>query len=165
VPAVELVDPVGYSWVWTLVGVVMLVGLVAWYVWLVWSTRKKPGAVEPTTAPPLDRATPPAGSTDPWDPVRQIYLAQLAEVGARHASGELDVRGVHLEIRRVMRAYTKARTGIDAETFTFSDAAKVSLTAPLSKALKQLSYPTFAASSTARPDRSLYRARRVIEQW
>ena len=64
-----------------------------------------------------------------------------------------------------MRDYTKARTGIDAETFTTIDAARVSLTGLLAKVLKNLSYPSFARSSTANPSHSLFRARMVIQKW
>ncbi|NLF06160.1 MAG: hypothetical protein GX593_14340 [Actinomycetales bacterium] len=165
-PAVELVDPVGYSGVWTLVGTVMLLALAGWYVWLFWSTRKRPGEDEPASqARKRPASTMPPVSSDPWAAVRGIYIDRLDEIKARHKRGELDARGVHLEIRNVMREFTKVRTGIDAETFTAADAARVSLTAPLAKTLKNLSYPSFARASTAKPSHSLFRARRVIQEW
>lgn len=161
---VELVDPQGYAPWWTFVGIAMLALLLAWYVFVFWSTRKRPGEVE---LPRAKRTTPamPGQPRDPFDAVRAIYLERLEEIKARHAAGELDTRGVHLEIRQVMRDYTKARTGVDAETFTSLDAARVSLTGPLAKSLKNLSYPSFARSSTAKPSHSLFRARQVIQKW
>lgn len=163
-PGVELVDPIGYSWVWTPVGVVLILAVLAWFAWVLWSTR--PGTHEQTAEPAKTRSSaPPAPTADPFAAVREIYLGRLNEIKDRHESGELDARAVHLEIRRVMRDYTKARTGVDAATFTYTDAERVQLTGPLAKSLKQLSYPSFAARSQARPERSLYRARRVIKKW
>ena len=163
-PGVELVDPVGYAGWWTLVGVLMLLAIPAWYVGIFWWTRKRPEDAD-DAAPSPGRTVPPAGpGSDPWAPVRQVYLDRLDEIKARHKAGELDPRGVHLEIRQVMREYTKARTGVPADTFTASDAARVQL-GPLAKTLKNLSYPSFARTSAAKPSHSLYRARRVIQQW
>lgn len=165
-PAVELVDPVGYSWVWTLVGIAMLAALVAWYVWLFWSTRRRKG--EPDARPGVKKrpsSTMPGAPGDPWGAVRTIYLDKLREIESEHARGQLDARAVHLEIRRIMRDFTKARTGIDAETFTAVDAARVSLTGPLAKTLKNLSYPSFARSSTANAQRSIDQAQRVVREW
>lgn len=166
-PAVELVDPVGYSGIWTLVGILLLLAVPAWFIWVGWSTRKK---ADDDDAPPAavwhkrPQSTMP-GSMDPWDAVRNVYLDQLSAIALSFDRGDLDHRGVHLEIRRVMRDFTKARTGIDAATFTSSDAAKVSLTAPLAKTLKALSYPSFAPKSVARPLRSINNARKVVSQW
>ena len=166
-PAVELVDPVGYSGIWTFVGVALLIAVPAWFVWVGWSTRKTADEVE-EPRPPEWHQRPASGvpvSKDPWDPVRRIYLDQLSAIADRFDAGEHDHRGVHLEIRRVMREYTKARTGVDAATFTSSDAARVSLTGPLAKTLKALSYPSFAPRSVARPLRSINHARKVVSQW
>ena len=164
-PGVEVVDPIGYSGVWTFVGITVIVAVVAWFVLLFWFMRDRDGGAEaeqPTTRP---RTAPSAASTDPFAPVRLIYLDKLEEIKARHEREELDARAVHLEIRRVLRDYTKARTGIDAATFTASDAARVGLTGPLATSLRRLAYPSFAARSVARPERSLFRAGQVIKQW
>lgn len=165
-PAVELVDPVGYSAVWTFVGIAMLAAVVAWFWWVFWSTRKR-GEEERTAGPVVAKrssSTMP-GVSDPWAAVRRIYLDKLGELENRYLLDELDERGVHLEIRRVMRDFTKARTGIDAETFTALDAAKVSLTGPLAKSLKRLSHPSFARTSTAKVEHSLSAAQKVVREW
>lgn len=166
-PAVELVDPVGYSWVWTLVGTVMLLALVGWYVWLFWSTRKRADEPDAPRAEVKQRpaSTMPSVSTDPWAAVRKIYLDKLREVDSQYARGQIDARSVHLELRRIMRDFTKARTGIDAETFTAADAARVSLTGPLAKSLKNLSYPSFARTSKADAQRSIGQAQDVVREW
>lgn len=166
-PAVELVDPVGYPGYWTFVGILLLLAVPAWFIWVGWSTRKKADD-DDAPSPPVWHQRPQStmpGTTDPWAAVRNIYLDQLSYIALQFDRGELDHRGVHLEIRRVMRDFTKARTGIDAETFTSSDAAKVSLTGPLAKTLKALSYPSFAPKSVARPLRSVNNARKVVAQW
>ncbi len=165
-PGVELVDPVGYSAVWTFVGIVLLAAVVAWFFWVFWSTRKR-GEEKPATSAAVRKrpASTMPGVSDPWAAVRNIYLDKLRELESRHARGQLDDRAVHLEIRNVMRDFTKARTGIDAATFTDLDAAKVSLTGPLAKTLKNLSYPSFARASTAKAQRSIGQAQDVVRQW
>lgn len=164
-PAVELVDPVGYSGVWTWVGIAMIVAVPAWFFWVFWSTRKRKGETEETAPARKRPASTMPGVTDPWAAIRSIYLAKLDDVDERYRKDELDPRGVHLEIRRVMREYTSARTGVDAATFTERDAAKVSLAAPLAKMLKQLSYPSFAQRSTVQAENSLRNARKVVDEW
>lgn len=163
-PDVELVDPLPYAGWWPWVAVAIVVAVVAWYVWVLRSTRRPAAAAPP--AAPIVTAPPRANARrDPHAAIRGVALARLDAVQRRYDAGELDVRGANLEIRFALREFATARTGVDTSAMTAAQARGDRRTRPLAALLENTSVPSFAPATRARLARSLDQARKRVTRW
>jgi len=164
VPGAELVDPIPYAWWWPWVALGIAAAVVAWYVWVVRSTRAPAGA-EPGP-PPAARTAPAARvQADPYAALRSTALARLDEVERRYRAREIDVRGVNLEMRWALREFATGRTGVDTTAMTAATARLDRRTRPLASLLEESSVPAFASTSRTRVGRTLEKARKRVRTW
>lgn len=158
-PVDELTGPVVYSWWWVVLGLVAMAAVVGYLVWAVRSTRQAP---QPARVGGLPRRV-----GDRFAEVRPVYLARVDAVERRFLAGELDARGLHLELSAVVRDFATVRRGVDASVLTLSDLRRVDGTRRLAALIESYYRPAFARSGavTASTQDALDGARRVIRQW
>ena len=164
-PGAELVDPIPYAgwWPWVALGIVVVV--VAWFVWVVRSTRA-PAVAPPGTSSGTEIVHPNARSqSDPYAALRGTTLARLDEVERRYRAQEIDMRGANLEIRWALREFATGRTGVDTTAMTASSARLDRRTRPLASMLENSAVPTFASTSRARVTKALDQARKRVREW
>lgn len=161
-PVDELNGPVAFAW-WVLpLGLALLLLAVGWVVAVLVTTRRR---AEPGPPPP-----PPAVHARPGDrfaTVRPLYLARVDEVERRFDAGELDARGVHLELSAVVRDFATIRRGVDARVLTLSELRRIDGAKRLATLIESYYRPSFARFGTvgASTENALQGARRVISQW
>lgn len=160
-PAGELVAPMAYHGWWPVVGVLLVAAVVAWFWWVVRSTRG-PVAPAPPAAAPAPR---PAGAPDPYAAARQVALTRMQRVEDRHRAGELDERGAHLELAFVVREFAAARTGVRTASLTAGLAREDARVRRLAALLDRYAKPSFALRSRTSVRTSLAEARRVVTRW
>lgn len=162
-PAGELVAPMAYHGWWPLVGALLVAGVVAWFWWVLRSTRGPAPAAAPTVEEtPAPR---PARAADPYAAARQVALARLQRVEDRHRAGELDDRGAHLELAFVVREFAAARTGVRTASLTAGLAREDARVRRLAALLERYAKPSFAPRARTSVRTSLGEARRVVTRW
>ena len=116
-PVDELVDPVGYSGWWTVLGIVLVLAAAAVVFLVLWLTRAS--AAEKAAPPPAPLL--PTGPYDPYAPLRAEYEGRLDALAERFRAGELDERSLHLALSAEMRGFATGRLGQDASSMTLSE--------------------------------------------
>ncbi len=145
----SLLPPEVYStWV-AVVGGLLLLAVAAWYAYVLWSTR----AARPTSQPQMARDE------------RSRYLGEVDEVLGTYRAGARDVRALHLELARIMRAFASERIGRDVSSWTRAQIAEHDPTARVGRLLADWEEPSFARRSDAEAEYAAHRAREVIGQW
>jgi hypothetical protein len=159
VPADELTGPVVYSWWWVVLGVLAMAAVVGYLLWAFRSTR-------PARDPVPDYGLP-YRVDDRFAHVRPVYLARVDAVEQRYRAGDLDARGLHLELSAVVRDFATVRRGVDASVLTLSELRRVQGTRRLAALIESYYRPAFdrTGPETVSVDDSLDGARRVIRQW
>lgn len=146
-----LLPPSMYSWWVPSLGVLAL-GLVAgWLFWVLRSTRAEPEA--PKKSKPASQST------------REGYAGQISEALGRYHSGEFDLRALHLELAKIMRAYASERIGKDVSTWTRRDVSEYDPTSRLGELLEVWEEPSFAEESDAEAEAAARAATRVVMDW
>lgn len=163
-PVDELYDPVLYSWWVPVLGAVLMTLAVAYVVWAVRHTRRRPEHDAPPPPPPQRRLGP---YDDPYAGVRPVYLAKVDALEARYVAGELDARSLHLELSAVVRDFGSVRRGVDARVLTLSELRRIEGARRLANLIETYYRPAFARYGTvgASSEQALAGARRVISQW
>jgi hypothetical protein len=159
VPVDELTGPVVYSWWWLVLGLLAMVAVVAYLAWAFRRTRPRP-------RPVTDGALP-YRVGDRFAEVRPVYLARVDAVEQRYRRGDLDARGLHLELSAVVRDFATVRRGVNASVLTLSELRRVQGTRRLAALIESYYRPAFdrTGPETVSVDGSLDGARRVIRQW
>lgn len=162
-PVDELNDPVLYSWWVPVLGVVLVALAVAYVVWAVRHTRRRPEQDVPP-APPVRQLGP---YDDPYASVRPVYLAKVDALEQRFDAGELDARALHLELSAVVREFGTVRRGVDTRVLTLSDLRRVDGARSLANLIETYYRPAFARYGAvgASTERALEGAREVISRW
>lgn len=109
----EFLGPLPYSPIWMWAGIVLLLLVVAWYVFVVASTRRpwlKSGA---RPAPPTDLPA-----------LQSAYLRRIHNVEQQAAAGNISAREAHQEISLLLRRFVRDATGVDAPRMTHADLVK-----------------------------------------
>ena len=155
-PDGEFFPPVQYQPWWGLLGFLIIVVVVAWYVWLFVSTRaskaRSMDAATTTTARPSAAA------------VRTHYLGLIDETVAAHAAGTLDRREAHHQLSLLLRSYVDEREGVRTLHMTLKDLRTTPLT-PLSNAVAKLYPGAFNPDADASVDEAAAEAQRLVTSW
>lgn len=146
-PPADPLPPVGYAWWVPTVGVVLVLAVAAWFAWVAWSTSRRRGE-------DLARGA-----------AREQLLAEVDGAYERYRAGVLDVRGLHLELAALLRAYASERAGADVRSWTASRIGADGRLAPVGELLAAWEEPSFAPRSEAAAEEAAGRAREVISRW
>ncbi len=148
--AETLLPPEAYSaWV-PVVGALLLLAVAAWYAFVLLSTR---------------RPRPPRGPEPLTSDDRARFERDVEGAMAAYRRGEQDLRGLHLELARIMREFASERIGRDVRSWTAGEIAANDPTARLGDLLRVWEEPSFARRSDAEAETAVARAREVIRQW
>lgn len=146
----SLLPPEAYStWV-PVVGGLLLLAVGGWYAFVLLSTRHPAPPKEPG---PLSRDG------------RARFEGEVDEAISSYRRGEEDLRGLHLELARVMRSFASERIGRDVSSWTAGEVADFDPTTRLGDLLRRWEEPSFARRSDAEAETAAERAREVIRQW
>jgi hypothetical protein len=154
-PDGEFFPPVQYMPWWGLLGFLILIVVVAWYVWLFVSTRASK-ARSAETAQQVYRPS--------HEAIRAHYLGMISETRAAHASGQLDRREAHHQLSLLLRSYVDEREGVRTLHMTLKDLRSTPLT-PLSDAVARLYPGAFSADYPGTVDEAAAEAQRLVNSW
>ncbi|MDJ0334724.1 hypothetical protein QMG83_05755 [Salinibacterium sp. G-O1] len=153
----EFFPPVQYLPWWGIIGFVLLVVIVGWYVFLFLSTRA--GRVPPP--PPTEAAQWLSRTTET---VRMEYLQLIDQTRRAHASGAMDSREAHHQLSQIVRSFVAEREGQQTMQMTLKDLRATRFT-PLTKAVEKLYPGAFGAGTVASVDKAVDEAKRLVSRW
>ena len=154
-PGGEFFPPVQYQPWWGLLGFLILVVVVAWWVYVFVSTRKS-------------RVPAPVTDTAPRGPgaaaIRKRYLGLIDETRAAYAKGDLGDRDAYHQLSMLLRSYVEEREGTRTVTMTLKDLRGTTLT-PLSDAVARLYPGAFSADYRGTVAQAVDEARGLVTTW
>lgn len=153
-PEGTIMPIVGYWPIWGLLAVVILLAIVAYYLFVWWNTRKRdplPDLEVPQPAPDL-------GS------IRVAKLREVDAVEARYLRGEISSRKAHAEFSRLVREYVAAATGIPADKMDLTQLRGTGLRGT-SFTIAQYYPIVFGAREYRGVSQGAQAARSVMTQW
>jgi hypothetical protein len=145
----SLLPPEAYTWWVPALGAFLLLAVAGWYTWVLLSTRHERAA----SASGMDEAG------------RARYERVVVETFERYRHDELDLRGLHLELARTMRAFASERIGRDVSSWTRADVATYDPTRQIGDLLAVWEEPSFARRSDAEAAAAAEQAREVVRRW
>ena len=159
-PGGEFFPPVQYQPWWGLLGFLILVLVVGWWVYVFLSTRKS-RVPQPATAP--------APRGPGVETIRKRYLGLIDETRAAYAKGELHDREAYHQLSMLLRSYVEEREGTRTVTMTLKDLRETPLT-PLSDAVARLYPGAFGADAadiqrTGTVAQAVDAARGLVTSW
>jgi hypothetical protein len=149
----DFFPPVRYSPFWLLLVVLILVGIVAWVVFVLVLTRRR--AVPVSVAQPLPGLTP---------GVREGYLASIDDVGRRYAAGAIGFSDAHHQLSALVRAFAAQARGIRAQYMTLDDLRRTPH-ADLAQTIEQLYPGAFSGETAGSIDDATARASELVRRW
>lgn len=155
-PDADLLPPEAYTWWVPALGVLLLLLVAAWYVFV--HRWTDPARVAERSR--RRRAPAPMSNN-----LRQRFAAEVDEHHGRYSEGEYDLRELHLELSRTMREFASERIGTDVRAWTRGDVAGYDPTRRIGGLLAQWEEPSFAVRSDAEAAESAQHAKEVIAQW
>jgi len=154
-PGGEFFPPVQYQPWWGLLGFLIIVVVIAWWVFVFVSTRKS-------------RVPAPVTETAPHGPgvaaIRKRYLGLIDETRAAYAKGELHDREAYHQLSMLLRSYVEEREGMRTVTMTLKDLRGTTLT-PLSDAVARLYPGAFSADYQGTVAQAVDEARGLVTSW
>ena len=150
----EVMPLVGYSPIWLLIGLALLVGVVAYFLIVVAATRRRVDEVVVHDDAPVELPV----------EVRERVRHGIDTVERRVRSGTLDRRAAHEELSSLVREYVTAATGIPADRMTLADLERSDLRGT-ARAVARFYPGLFAAAATDDVTGAIRAAREVIDGW
>lgn len=156
-PDGEFFPPVQYQPWWGLLGFLIIVVVVAWFLWVFVSTRASKART--------DAAPTPSGAFRPSpEAIRTHYLGMIDETRAAHAAGTLDRREAHHQLSLLLRSYVDEREGVRTLHMTLRDLRGTALT-PLTDAVAKLYPGAFSPDYPGTVDEAATEAQRLVTTW
>ena len=152
-PGGEFFPPVQYQPWWGLLGFLIIVAVIGWWVFVFLSTRKS-RVPQPPSAP-----RGPGVET-----IRKRYLGLIDETRAAYAKGELPDREAYHQLSMLLRSYVEEREGTRTVTMTLKDLRMTQLT-PLSEAVARLYPGAFSPDSHGTVAQAVDEARGLVTSW
>ncbi|GAB3617861.1 hypothetical protein GCM10027416_24180 [Okibacterium endophyticum] len=147
--------PVQFQPLWAVLGLVLVVLVIAWYVFVWWYSRRKhrPKAVQ--TA---------ADSGPSIEELRSRYRALIDEVERSAGEGMTSGRAAHHRLGDLVRSFVSEATGVKARSMTLDDLERADLHEVA--AAVETYYPAeFAEIEQGDVGRSAAMARQVVTTW
>lgn len=154
-PGGEFFPPVQYMPLWGLLGFLILVVVVAWWVFVFVSTRK--GRV-----PQPPQVDAPGGHHA--ETIRRRYLGLIDETRASYAKGDLPEREAFHQLSLLMRSYVEEREGTRTVTLTLRELRSTELR-PLSDAVARLYPGAFSPDHGGTVSQAIDDARGLVTSW
>ena len=145
--------PVQYSPVWLVIGVVLLVIVVGWIVFVLLLTRRRAERFEYVGSIPELTST-----------VRDAYLARIDDVGRRYDAGDVSFSDAHHELSALVRAFASDAQGIRAQFMTLDDLRRTPHRA-LAETVERLYPGAFSGTKGGRIDDAMARASELVRSW
>lgn len=153
----EFFPPVQYLPWWGIIGFILLVAVIGWYIFLFTSTRA--GRIPaPTPAEPSE------WSLRTIETVRTEYLERIDQTRRGHASGAVDSREAHHQLSQIVRSYVSEREGRQTMQMTLKDLRATPFT-PLTEAVEKLYPGAFGVGTGVSVDRAVDEAKRLVSTW
>lgn len=150
-PVGEPLDPVLYSW-WVLaLGIVLVLGALAWVLWVL----RRPRTV-PLAQMMRDRQAP---------KVRLSYGQKLEALYRRFVERSIDVREFHLQTAVLVREFGSERVGRDLSTLSRGEVEAFYPGTELGPLLARCEQPSFSRDASGQAQQTFNWAREVIAQW
>jgi hypothetical protein len=151
-PDTELIPPIGYSSIWTVIGIVLLV-LVVLAVLAIAFVRL-PGRAR-SIQPPAPHA---------FAALKTDYHGRISAIEADFVGGEISARTAHQRLSAVVRSFGRAVSGVDAPVMTLTELQSASLP-QVTVAVAEYYPASFEAAAASEISPAVARARQVIESW
>ena len=157
--------PVQYNGGWVLLGALILLAIVAFYVLVPLLTRPRRVPLEPTT-PWIPPETP--------DQMADRYLALIDVVESKYSRGEVNARVAHQRLSQLLRFFAWERSGVRAPQMTLAELRESNAQRDNNRdvSLRDLAwavegyYPaSFGPQDYASVSEALRNARRVVREW
>lgn len=145
-----------YWWGWMAIALVLLALVVAWYVFVWWSSRR---ATELVAVAAVESAPAPSR-----EELRARYLALVDEVVAAFDAGQLSRRAAHRKLGTLVRFYAQETSGVRADVMTLDDLTQARLGA-IAHAVAVYYPAEFARVENGDVHRSADVARRAVVSW
>lgn len=155
-------DEVGYNplaqywWGWMAIALALVALVVAWYVFVWWSSRRATELV-----PVADVEPDPTASREE---LRARYLALVDEVVASYDAGQLSRRAAHRKLGTLVRFYAQETSGVRADVMTLDDLTRARLGA-IAHAVAVYYPAEFASVESGDVHRSADVARQAVVSW
>jgi hypothetical protein len=145
--------PVQYSPLWFMLGAVIIVLIVAWYI-----------VVFLITKPPAYTA--PAGIGIPalTEEVRDSFVARIDDVGRRYSSGQVGFSDAHHELSALVRTFAAESRGVRAQYMTLDD-LRHTPHRTLAETVGTLYPGAFSGAERGSVDDAIARARDMVRTW
>lgn len=155
-PDGEFFPPVQYLPWWGLLGFVIIVAVIAWWVFIAVSTRK--------SRVPAPAAAPGPATANTVSVLRTRYLGLIDETRAAYARGELADRDAYHQLSILLRSYVEEREGTRTVTLTLKELRTTELK-PLSDAVARLYPGAFSPDYTGTVAQAVDEARGLVASW
>jgi hypothetical protein len=147
--------PVQYSALWLILGIVILVIIIGWYVFVLVFNRRR---AQPYASDPLP------GIPHQGTALRDTYLTLVDDIARAHAAGELDFREAHQRLSLVVREFAAQARGVRAQYMTLEDLRATPL-APLTATVGEIYPGAFSGDETGSFAAAADRARMLVREW
>jgi hypothetical protein len=144
--------PVQYNAVWLLIGAVLILLVVAWFVLVPLLTRPRPVVSESAARAAL------------VPQIRARYDTLISDVAIAHSRAELTNRQAHQRLSALVRAFAHETSGYPASAMTLTELRALNLPG-LTAAVEQFYPAEFGVSDAGSVVASANEARRVIAEW
>jgi len=148
--------PAQFSPLWFILGIVLILAVIGWYIFLIWFTRKR--ALREATGAPW------TGLPQQGPSLAQTYLTLIDEVERASADGLLEFREAHQRLSLLVREFAANARGIRAPYMTLEDLRATQLGA-LTFTVGQLYPGAFSGSETGSVGEAAERARKLVREW
>ena len=146
--------PVQYSPLWFLLGLLIIVIVVTWYIVIAIITRKRARpAPEPQYGPPILTQS-----------ARDRYTGFIDQVGSRYRNGEVAYNDAHHELSVIVRTFAAEARGVRAPYMTLED-LRAAEQQPLADTVETLYPGAFSGQDAGPVDIAVERARRLVREW
>jgi hypothetical protein len=152
-PAADLFPPVQYSPLWAVLGVVVVLLVIGWVVFVLTLTRRR---VEPPQFVP--------GLAELSITVRQRYLSAVDDVGRRYKHGEVGFSDAHHELSALVRSFAAESRGVRAQYMTLDDLRSTPHHA-LAETIESLYPGAFSGTADGSIAEATHRASELVRTW
>ena len=145
--------PVQYSPLWLVIGVMLVVLVAGWILFVLLLTRRRPEPYEFAGSIPQLTET-----------VREAYLARIDDVRLRYDTGAVGFSDAHHELSALVRSFASEAQGVRAQYMTLDDLRRTPHRA-LAETVERLYPGAFSGTRAGRIDDAVHRANELVRTW